>query len=94
MDDLHSMRSCALTLHNCDVTPRGFSKVLLTLSCKAKSRQNSNVPKTSDYSVAMLTYSTYRFKNEGTRLGVDYHQHDPEHSGAQSQGAKALLILQ
>lgn len=42
----------------------------------------------------MQIYSTYRFKNEGTRLGVDYHQHDPEHSGAQSQGAKALLILQ
>lgn len=38
--------------------------------------------------------STHRFINEGTCLRVDDHEHYSEHSGAQSQGAQALFILQ
>lgn len=41
-----------------------------------------------------IHFYTYRFINEGARLSVDDHEHDPEHSGAQSQGAQALFILQ
>lgn len=48
--------------------------------------------KTVDISVAR--WISYQFRNAGTCLGVDYHEHYPEHSGAQSQGAKALFILQ